>query len=45
MITIYYRDGRKVKYEAKLAYAIWLVGGVALRVEGDNRPVMSWDYN
>ena len=38
-------DGRAWEYAPGLAYAIWLaVPGVALRVAGDDRPVMPWEF-
>lgn len=42
--SIIYRDGRVVKASAQLAYAMWLAGGVAIRVAGDNRPLVPWEF-
>ena len=34
-----------VEYTPHIAYLIWLAGpGTAIRVAGDNRPVMPWEY-
>ena len=45
MSRIFYRDGRVMEYEPQLAYLIWLAGsGTAIRVAGDTRPVMPWEY-
>ena len=45
MSRIFYPDGRVVWYPAQTAYRIWLAGpGTAIRTEGDNRPVMRWEY-
>jgi len=46
MNRIFFGDGRVEEYAPDLAYLIWLaVPGTALRVAGDNRPVMPWEYN
>ena len=45
MSRIFYPDGRVVEYTPHIAYLIWLAGpGTAIRVAGDNRPVMPWEY-
>lgn len=45
MSRIYYRDGRVMEYPPELAFLIWLAaGGTAIRVAGDSRPVMPWEY-
>ena len=45
MSRIFYPDGRVVEYPPQMAYLIWLAGpGTALRVAGDKRPVMPWEY-
>ena len=45
MSRIYYRDGRVWEWPAEIAYVIWLAGpGTTIRVAGDNRPVMPWEY-
>jgi hypothetical protein len=45
MSRIYYPDGRVVEYPPQIAYQIWLARpGTAIRVEGDERPVMTWEY-
>lgn len=45
MSRIFYPDGRVVEYPPRIAYLIWLAGpGTAIRVAGDNRPVMPWEY-
>ena len=42
---IFYPDGRVAEFAAEIAYLIWLAGpGTAIRVSGDNRPVMGWEY-
>jgi hypothetical protein len=42
---IYRHDGRVEEYPPQLAYLIWLAAaGTALRVAGDHRPVMPWEY-
>ena len=42
---IYRCDGRVTEYPPELAYLIWLAApGTAIRVAGDDRPVMPWDY-
>ncbi|MGA2661577.1 MAG: hypothetical protein ABSH34_29195 [Verrucomicrobiota bacterium] len=44
--TLHFRDGTKEQWPAQLAYAIWLaVPTVALRTEGDRRPVQPWDFH
>jgi hypothetical protein len=44
--TLHFRDGRKEQWLAQLAYAIWLaLPAVALRTEGDKRPVQPWDFH
>jgi hypothetical protein len=46
MSRIFYSDGCVVEYEPELAYLIWLAGpGTAIRVAGDERPVMPWEYD
>ena len=43
---IFYADGRVAEYQATLAYLIWLnVPGTAIRVSGDTRQVMGWEFN
>ena len=45
MSRIFYPDGRVWEFPAEIAYIIWLAGpGTAIRVVGDNRPVMPWEY-
>lgn len=45
MSRIFYADGRVAEYPAPIAYLIWLAGpGTAIRVAGDDRPVMPWEY-
>jgi hypothetical protein len=45
MSRIFGRDGRVDEYPPPLAYLIWLAApGTAIRVAGDERPVMPWDY-
>ena len=45
MSRIFYRDGRVLEWPPEIAYLIWLAGpGTAIRVSGDNRPVMPWEY-
>ena len=45
MSRLYRRDGRVEEYPPELAYRIWLAAaGTALRVAGDHRPVMPWEY-
>jgi len=42
--TLHFRDGTKEQWLPQLAYAIWLaVLAVALRTQGDKRPVQPWD--
>lgn len=42
---LYRSDGRVMEYPPTLAYLLWLAApGTALRVAGDNRPVMPWEY-
>ena len=46
MSRIYYRDGCVWEWPPKIAYLIWLAGpGTAIRVGGDDRPVMPWEYS
>ena len=46
MSRIYYRDGRVWEWPPETAYLIWLAGpGTALRVAGDCRPVMPWEFH
>ena len=43
---IFHSDGRVREYPPGLAYAIWLgVPGTAIRTNGDERPVMPWEYS
>ena len=43
---IYRWDGSVTEYPSELAYLIWLAApGTAIRVAGDNRPVMPWEYS
>jgi hypothetical protein len=43
---LHFRDGRKQKWPAQVAYAIWLaVPAAALRTAGDQRPVQPWDFH
>ena len=45
MSRIFYPDGRVLEYPPEFAYLIWLAAsGTALRVAGDDRPVMPWEY-
>ena len=42
---ILHSDGRVREYEPGLAYAVWLgVPGTAIRLAGDDRPVMPWEF-
>ena len=42
--TLRFRDETQQQWAAQFAYAIWLaVPAVALRTEGDERPVQPWD--
>lgn len=44
MSRIFRRDGRVEEYLSPLAYLIWLTTpGTAIRVAGDERPLMPWD--
>jgi len=44
--TLYYRDGRKEELEPKLAYSLWLATpGTVLRMHGDTRSVMQWEFS
>ena len=43
--TIYYPNGRSEILPAAIAYAVWLATPcTVLRVAGDNRPVMRWEF-
>ena len=45
MSRLYFRDGRVEEWPAHYAYLFWLsVPGTAIRVQGDSRPVMPWEY-
>jgi hypothetical protein len=45
MSRIFYPGGRVEEYPPHIAYLIWLAGrGTAIRVAGDNRRVMPWEY-
>ena len=45
MSRLYFRDGRVEEWPAHYAYHFWLsVPGTAIRVQGDSRPVMPWEY-
>lgn len=45
MSRLFQRDGRVAEYPPQLAYRIWLAcRGTAIRVAGDTRPVMPWEY-
>ena len=45
MSRIYRSDGRVEEWPPQIAYLIWLAAaGTALRVAGDKRPVMPWEY-
>ena len=46
MSRIFRRYGRVDEYPPPLAYSIWLaVPGTAIRVAGDERQVMPWEYS
>ena len=45
MSRLFYPDGRVLEVAPHIAYLIWLAcRGTAIRVAGDNRPVMPWEY-
>ena len=45
MSRIFRRDGRVDEYPPPLAYLVWLAApGTAIRVAGDERRVMPWEY-